>query len=79
MKIRVKLFGTVTKHFPTYKSEHGVVVEIPEGSSVAELIANLGITKSKVGIITVEERVVQADYKLRDGTSVHIYQPISGG
>ena len=79
MKIRVKIFGTMAKRLPDYKPEHGILVELPDSSSVAELIAHLGISKSKIGIITVEERVVRTDYELRDGVSVHFYQPISGG
>ncbi len=79
MKVRVKLFGTLSQRFPGYEAKRGIEVDIPDGAMVKDLLAHLEITKSQGGIVAVEGRIMKADAKLADGASVNILQPVFGG
>ncbi|UCE52946.1 MAG: MoaD/ThiS family protein [Desulfobacterales bacterium] len=79
MKVRVKLFGTLPQRYPDYNPEHGLEVEIPHGAKVKDLLAYLEISASDSGIVAVDNLVVKADEKLKDGLCVRIFQRAFGG
>ncbi len=79
MKIRVILFGTLRKGFPTYDPSHGLEVELADGSSVRDLVDYLEIPRFKLGLVSVGGMLVKADAKLADRDCVRVFQPISGG
>jgi sulfur carrier protein ThiS len=79
MKIRVRLFGTLSQHVSLYDHEKGLEVEVPDDADVAELLALLAIPKSEVGMVSVDGRLVRADEKLIAGKAVHLFQPLFGG
>jgi sulfur carrier protein ThiS len=79
MKIIVKLYGTLSKGVAGYNHKKGLEVEIPEGTDINKLIDHLGIPKSKVGVVTVNDRAAKEDDQLQDASRVNIFQPIAGG
>lgn len=79
MKVRAKIFGTLSQRFPGYEAKRGIEVDIPDGAMVKDLLAHLEITKSQGGIVAVEGRILRADDKLRNGASVHVFQAVHGG
>jgi sulfur carrier protein ThiS len=79
MKVRVKLFGTLRQHFPGYNPEQGIDVEIPDGARVRDILAHLEISESQGGIVAVRGRIMNADDKLGEWDSMHIFQPVFGG
>jgi sulfur carrier protein ThiS len=79
MVIRVKLFGTLRKRFPDYDGKNGLSVVLREGDRVEALVARLGLGEARLGIISVDGRLVKRDAPLHDGARVRIYQPIFGG
>ena len=48
MKIRVILFGTLRKSFSDHDPLLGMEVEIPEGSTVGDLIAHIDLPAKKI-------------------------------
>ena len=46
MKVKVRLFGTLSQKFPGYDSVKGLEVEIPDGARVKDLLAHLGIPET---------------------------------
>ena len=79
MKIRLILFGTLRKDFPTHDPTNGLEVELADGSSVGDLVDYLEIPRSKLGLVSVGGMLVKADAKLEDRDCVRVFQPISGG
>ena len=79
MKMRVKLYGTLSQHFPGYQHSQGVEVEIPDGAMVKDLLALLEISESQGAVVIVEGRVLKADDKMRCGVPVSVFQTIQGG
>ena len=79
MKIRVKLYGTLSKQFPNYQHSRGIEVEIPDGATVKDLLALLEISETQGAVIVMEGRILKADDTMRCGVPVHVLQFISGG
>ena len=79
MKIKVRLFGTLGKKFPDHDPLNGFAVEIPKDANVGDLIDQLDIPKSKIGLVSVQGRLVKAGKILKQGDVVRIYRPIFGG
>ncbi len=79
MKVKVRLFGTLGKKFPDHDPLNGFEVEIPKNASVNDLIDQLDIPKSKIGLVSVQGRLVKADKTLKQGDYIRIYRPIFGG
>ena len=79
MKIQVRLYGTLGNDLPGHDRLTGIVVEIPKGSNVGDLIGHLFITRKKVGIISVNGILAKKSKTLRPDNFVRIYHPISRG
>ena len=79
MKVKVKLYGTLSEHFPGYQPSQGIEVEIPDRATAQDLLTLLGISESQKAIVIVEGRILRADDRMRGGVSVNIMQTISGG
>ena len=79
MKVRVRLFGTLRKRFTNYNHLQGFEVELPDGSRIDDLIDHLDIPTSKLGIVSVDGKIVNAHKMLKDEDSVSIFQPVFGG
>jgi len=79
MKVKVRLFGTLGKKFPDHDPLNGFEVEIPEDASVGDLLDQLEIPHSRIGLVSVQGRLVKAGKALKPGDFVRIFRPIFGG
>jgi sulfur carrier protein ThiS len=79
MKIRVILFGTLRKSFADHDPVHGMEVEIPEGSTVGDLIAHIDLPAKKFGLVSVDGHLAKAGNRLQENAVVRVFQPIFGG
>lgn len=79
MKIKVKLYGTLGNHLPNLDPLEALLLEIPEGSTVDDLIDRLAVPREKVGIVSVDGRLVKATEPLHSNNFVRIYRPLAGG
>ena len=79
MKVRVKLYGTLSKQFPDYRHSQGIEVEIPDGARAKDLLTRLEISESQGAVVAVEGRLLKADDIVRGGAPVHVLQPLPGG
>jgi sulfur carrier protein ThiS len=79
MKVKVRLFGTLGKQFPDHDPLIGFEVDIADNASVGDLLDYLQIPKPKIGLISVQGRLVKAGKILRPGDFVRIFRPIFGG
>jgi sulfur carrier protein ThiS len=79
MKIRVKLYGTLSQHVSGYQHSQGIEIEIPDGATVKDLLAYLKISESQGVAVAMEGRILKADDTIRGELPVHILQSLSGG
>jgi sulfur carrier protein ThiS len=79
MKVRVKLYGTLSQGFPGYQHSQGMEVEIPDGATVKDLLALLGLPESRGGVVIAQGHVLQEGAQLPPGVPVNVMQAIGGG
>jgi sulfur carrier protein ThiS len=79
MKVRVNLYGTLSSKIPANRQLQGIEVELPEGSTVDDLLALLRIPESKKAVVTIGGRIRKAGDKIPHGAHAQILQPIHGG
>lgn len=79
MNVQVKLYGTLSQGFPGYQPSQGIEVEIPDGTTVKDLLALLEISESQRAVVIVEGRVLKGDDEIRPGVPVRVLQAIHGG
>ena len=79
MKMRVKLYGTLSQRFPGYQHSQGIEVEIPDGATVKDLLALLEISESQGAVVIMDGRVLKADDEMPHGVPVKVLQAMRGG
>ena len=79
MKITIKLFGTLSHRFPDYRTDLGLVVELPEGSKVADLLTLLKLPESLESSVLMNGRFLTRETGLTDGSVLQIFQALYGG
>lgn len=78
MFVHVKLFSRLREHLPSAKRGAGCI-ELPDGATVADLLAQLGI-EARVKLITVNgARVDDRQQALDDGDTVRVFPFAVGG
>ncbi|WP_411329686.1 MoaD/ThiS family protein [Desulfovibrio desulfuricans] len=79
MKLTVKLSTTLRDYVPDYVPETGLQVEMPEGSTVAQLAQHLGLPPQDIKIVMVNGRQQQVDDLMRDGDRIAYFPAVGGG
>ncbi len=77
MLVQVKLFGDLRKHAKGEETQ--VEVDVSEGTTVGELVEQLGLKEGEAWTAAVNGEVVYAEDKLPDGASLIVFPPIAGG
>lgn len=83
MKITLKLFATLGDYLPAGARQNQVELALPEGTSVADAIAPLGLPAPLVHLVLVNGVYIapadRASRLLVDGDALAIWPPIAGG
>ena len=79
MKIRVDLYGTLSRKVPGYSPSQGLEVELPEGATVRDLLMLLKISKSDGAVVVTEGRIRKPDEILSGGARAQVVQTVYGG
>jgi molybdopterin converting factor small subunit len=77
MKVEVKLFAGFRSYMP--KSLHSSYMDVPDGSTVGDIILNLGIPKEVKKIIFVNGVHGTNGTVLREKDRLAIFPPVAGG
>lgn len=78
MRIEVRLYATLRLLHP--EAPAGVMtVELPERSTVADLLGRIGVDPAKIHILMVNGVGQEPDIMLRDGDRVGLFPPVGGG
>lgn len=77
--VEVVLYATLGKYHPEGKATEPFCFQIPEGTTVAGLLAALGIPPGESKQVFVNNRRREPGYVLQEGERVAIFPPIAGG
>lgn len=79
MRAKVKLFATLVGYVPGTEPGVPFEVELPNGSSLSDLMNQLNLPQRETKVIFVNGRMRPLDYQLQDNDDVGIFPPIGGG
>lgn len=79
MKVRVKLLGTLPSCRPGHYPAAGLDIDVPLGSTVAEVAERIGLPRDKVAIVAIDGLLAKADDRVPENAVVKFIQPIAGG
>lgn len=79
MKITVKLLGTLGRMSKIPLNGKSVELEMPEGSSVRDIVLFLGIPLDVAKVNLINGKHSKLDSLLADGDTLSILPPIAGG
>lgn len=79
MKIVVVLFATLVDYHPQGKGTEPFMIELPEGSTIKDVINHLGIVNNEAKQAFVRHKSRPDDFQLQDGDRVAIFPPVAGG
>ena len=79
MKIQVELYATLSKFLPPGAEGRKAMLELPEGSTIAELLNQLKIPTEMTALLMVNGTHQPPDTALKDGETIAIFPPLAGG
>ena len=79
MRIVVKLFGSLPERVSGYDRVNGLPLDVPEGSTVRDVIAGLGLSDADWGVATCGGRILDGDSMLSAGAVFSVLQSAHGG
>jgi len=79
IEVEVRLYATLRKYSPETGVGEAVILQMPEGVRLADLLLRLGVPKSEVKTAFVNNRQQDEGYRLRDGDRVAFFPPVAGG
>ncbi|MHB0869554.1 MAG: MoaD/ThiS family protein [Chloroflexota bacterium] len=77
MRLTVRLFGDLRRYLP--RGQESLQLELPEGSTTANLLQQVGIHPGEVWIVRANKQVISEGQPLRDGDDVEVFEPVGGG
>jgi molybdopterin synthase sulfur carrier subunit len=79
MRVRVKLFATLSRHRPSQPAGAPFEVDLPDGATLEDLVGQLNLPQEEVRVIFVNARAQPLSYVLNSADEVGIFPPIGGG
>lgn len=79
MKVKVKLFGTLSQGFPGYDLQRGFEVDLPEGARVGDVLALLELSDRNKPVVAINSMIRSPQDELSEGAVVNVFQAVYGG
>jgi molybdopterin converting factor small subunit len=79
MKVKVKLYGTLSKFFNGYDQAKGIDLDIPKNSRIRDITRWVEVDEASIGMVAINGKLVKADAEILEGDEVKFFQPIAGG
>jgi molybdopterin converting factor small subunit len=79
VRVEVRLFATLVDFLPSHGRDGVVQLEVPDGSTVADVASQLGIPANIARVVLVNGRDVEPGQRLAKQDIVTIFPPLAGG
>ncbi|HXQ22281.1 MAG TPA: MoaD/ThiS family protein [Candidatus Acidoferrales bacterium] len=80
MKIELRLFANLRKQLPLGSPRGRCELEVPDGTTIGEVLARLTIPQASAHLILVNgDHDRDFDRTLRDGDVLSVFPPVAGG
>ncbi len=79
MALQIFLNATLRQYVAGYNPYQGISLEVPPGTPVSRVIAQLGLPAKEVTLIMVDGRRREADFQLQGKERLGLFPPIGGG
>ena len=79
MKVEVHLFATLAAYLPTGAAGDGVTLEVPDATTVGEVVRVLGIPEDLDSLRIVNGHDAPSEHCLVDGDVLSLFPPLAGG
>ena len=79
MRVEVELFATLAAYLPAGTTGDSVTLDLPDGTTVAEVIRSLAIPIRLECLTVVNGRDAPSEHRLADGDVLSLFPPLAGG
>ncbi len=79
MALLIFLNATLRRYRPDYDAGVGISLEVEPGTTVAQILPNLGMPAKEVALVMVDGRRRELDFVLQGNERVALFPPIGGG
>jgi len=79
VRVEVRLFATLGRYLPESSQTDSAFLEMPEGSTVADVASALGIPATLSRITLVNDAEADDGLRLSPGDVVTLFPPLAGG
>jgi sulfur carrier protein ThiS len=79
MQVTIRLHGTLRKYLPTGGRSNVSTVDVPDGSRISDLLAQLGIPVDHAKMLVSGDEQLDVSAALRDGQELNVFPPLAGG
>lgn len=80
MNIEVRLFAQLRRYLPRGSSQGSTRIDMPEGATIADALAELGIPASAANMTLVDgSHEANLRQRLKDRCILSVFPPIAGG
>ena len=81
MKVRVNLYGVLSQNVSGYRQSQGIEVEVPEGTTVKELLSLLQtqVSVPQDAVVAIDGRIQKENEEIPSGARAQVFQPVHGG
>ncbi len=79
MPLQILLNATLRQYVPGYNPYQGIALHVPAGTTVGQVIEDLGLPAQEVTLIMVNGRRQEADFVLQGDERLGLFPPIGGG
>ena len=77
--VHVKLFATLRRYHPHLGIGEPMEVELPEGTTIGQLIEHLHLPAGEVKVVFANGIVREKEYVPSDGDEVGVFPAVGGG
>ena len=77
--VHVKLFATLRRHYPHLGVGEPMAVELPERTTVGDMIERLRLPADEVKVVFVNHVIREEEHRLADEDQVGVFPPVGGG
>jgi sulfur carrier protein ThiS len=78
MHITVKLYASMHQYQPS-APRTGLTLEVPEGSTVQDVLTRLGVPERAPVVAMINEKVEALQCALYEGDVLSLFPPVAGG